>query len=224
MCHAWNRTDLEHCLKAHCRRLVVTGNPLSGAHLLLQKERIAIRAYYQCDIDAFQESRLNDDDDIKLDEDDEQQKHRSLDIRGSQDKNTTTNNNNNNPPKTTNPLRGSHASKTTATTTNNKHMIVMENDFDNVCSFLKSFETAIVLFIMDGPDQQIQQLNDMDSPLHKTERLVRHLSNTYTVRECSVGESRKGLRCISANSFSLLALPLLGYINHQSYTDVAIII
>jgi hypothetical protein len=182
---------------------------LSGAHLLLQKERIAIRAYYQCDIDTFQEGRLNDDNDIKLDEDDEQQKYRSLDIRGSQEKNTNTTTNVNNPPKTTNPLRGSHASKTTATTTNDKHTIVTENNFDNICSFLKSFETAIVLFIMDGPDQQIQQLDDMDSPLHKSERLVRHLSNTYTVRECSVEESRKGLRCISVNSFSLLTLPLL---------------
>jgi hypothetical protein len=47
--------DLEFGLRSHCQRLIVKGTPLSGAHLLLASERIAVRTYYPCDLQELQE-------------------------------------------------------------------------------------------------------------------------------------------------------------------------
>jgi hypothetical protein len=47
--------DLEFGLRFHCQRLIVKGTPLSGAHLLVASERIAVRTYYPCDLQELQE-------------------------------------------------------------------------------------------------------------------------------------------------------------------------
>ena len=49
-CFTFFPPDLEFDLRCHCQRLIVKATPLSGAHLLITSERIAVRAYYPCDI------------------------------------------------------------------------------------------------------------------------------------------------------------------------------
>lgn len=47
--------DLEIALRPLCKRIIVKGKPLSGAHLLLTTERIAVRTYYPCGLQELQE-------------------------------------------------------------------------------------------------------------------------------------------------------------------------
>lgn len=42
-------------MRSHCQRLIVKGTPLSGAHLLVASERIAVRTYYPCDLQELRE-------------------------------------------------------------------------------------------------------------------------------------------------------------------------
>jgi hypothetical protein len=162
------RTDLEHCLRPYCQRLIVKGTPLSGAHLLFPKERVAIRSYYQCDIEPFQKQEAREN------EEKQQRKQGQSNQEGISYCQTTK--------KSSGRMSQQKKSTTTTTKTVVEKDIVNENDFDNMCSFLKAFETAIVLFILDNPHDQTRQLNDMNSHLHKTERLVQYVSNNFKVR------------------------------------------
>eukprot|EP00536_Pseudo-nitzschia_multiseries_P009358 jgi/Psemu1/288403/fgenesh1_pg.258_\ len=52
-------SDLEFALRPYCKRLIVKGKPLSGAHLLFAAERIAVRVYYPCDLRELKEKEEN---------------------------------------------------------------------------------------------------------------------------------------------------------------------
>ena len=45
-----NMIDMEYELRSHCKKLKVSAKNLSGAHLMLTGESIAIRAYYPYDL------------------------------------------------------------------------------------------------------------------------------------------------------------------------------
>lgn len=130
--------DLEHYLGPHCQRLIVKYKPLSGAHLLFPKERLAVRVYYQGDLAAFQQP----------------------------------------------PQQSQHAG-TQGAEADAREVPISNDDFDNLVAFLKAFETAVVLFVLN-PEQQMQQLDDFASPLHRAQRLVQRLSlKPNSVRQIS---------------------------------------
>jgi hypothetical protein len=51
-----------------------------------------------------------------------------------------------------------------------------DDDFDNLQRFLRSFQLALVLFILPDVDIMMQQLDDTTSFFHRAQRVVRALS------------------------------------------------
>jgi hypothetical protein len=58
--------DLEYALRSHCKKLMVkSASNLSGAHLVLPIEKIAIRAYYPYDLEQIKPTNSSSTDDFE---------------------------------------------------------------------------------------------------------------------------------------------------------------
>ncbi|MGK3742273.1 MAG: hypothetical protein ACI90V_009128, partial [Bacillariaceae sp.] len=142
-----SQKDLEFGLRSYCQKVIVKGKPLSGAHLLFTSERMAVRAYYPCDLIELeqqeQQERKGAENDSKKDDEKEEEDDDDDDK--------------------------------------------YKDNFDGLLSFLKSFQLALVLFVLPPPSTKnnnnnnnisvMQQLDDVTSYFHRAQRLAGRLED-----------------------------------------------
>jgi hypothetical protein len=140
-----SQKDLEFGLRSYCQKVIVKGKPLSGAHLLFTSERMAVRAYYPCDL-------------IELEQQQQQQQERK--VTGNDSK--------------------QYDEKQEEDDDDDK------DNFDGLLSFLKSFQLALVLFVLPPSTSNnnnnnnisvMQQLDDVTSHFHRAQRLAGRLED-----------------------------------------------